>query len=153
MCQSRPKENCMKKLTKIPVLWLCCTLFFLPFLVAGPSSAQCNMVSAQIDAAAASCDTGDLDCFVSLAKNNVSCAANFAWYYMIVYAPDDPTVVQERFEAALPYSFSLSKDLGTAIDLAYRANRGEQQAGSKTSANEYPSGQGSRSADEQPYGQ
>lgn len=144
----------MKKLTKIPVLWLCCTLLFLPFLLAGPSSAQCNMVSSDIDAAAASCGTDGLDCFVALAKRNVACAANFAWYYMIMYAPEDqsPTVVHDRFLAALPYSFSLSEDLGKAINAAYQANRNEQQAGSKTSANEYPSGQGSRSGDEQPYG-
>lgn len=144
----------MKKLTKIPVMWLCCTLFFLPFLVAGPSSAQCNMVSAQIDDVAASCGAGDLDCFVSLAKKNASCAANFAWYYMIMYAPEDqdPTLVLDRFLAAVPYSSSLSDDLSTAINAAYRVNRKERQAGSRTSANEYPYGQGSRSADEQPYG-
>lgn len=143
----------MKKLTKIPMWWLCCTLLFLPFLVAGPSSAQCNMTSGQLDAELASC--GDLDCFVDKAKGNVSCAANFAWYYMIMYAPEDqsPTVVHDRFLAALPYSFSLSEDLGKAINTAYQANRNQQQAGSRTSANEYPSGQGSRSGDEQPYGQ
>ena len=152
MCQSRLKENCMKKLTKIPVMWLCCTLLFLPFLVAGPSNAQCTMTSGQLDAELASCGAGDLDCFVSKAKSNVSCAANIAWYYMIVYAPEDPTVVRDRFRAALPYSLSLSEDLRVSISAAYRANRNEQQAGSKTSANEYPYGQGSRSADEQPYG-
>ena len=77
----------------IPVMWLCCTLLFLPFLVAGPSNAQCTMTSGQLDAELASCGAGDLDCFVSKAKSNVSCAANIAWYYMIVYAPEDPTVV------------------------------------------------------------
>lgn len=154
MCQSRLKENCMKKSTKISVMWLCCALLLLPFLVAGPASAQCTMVSAQIDAAVASCGAGKLNCFVELAKNNVSCAANFAWYYMIIYAPKDqnPADIHDRFLAALPYSSSLSDDLYTAIFAAYQTNRNEQQAGSRTSVNEYPAGQGSRSDDEKPYG-
>ena len=141
----------MKKLTKIPVKWLCCTLLFLPFLVAGPSHAQCTMTSGQIDAAVASCGGGDLDCFVSLAKANVSCAANFAWYYMIVYAPDNPETVKNSFLAELPNASS--DDVTAWIYMAYEANENQQNAGSRTSANEYPSGQGSRSGDEQPYGQ
>jgi hypothetical protein len=128
----------MKKLTKIPVMWLCCTLLFLPFLVAGPASAQCTMISAQFDAAVASCGAADLDCFVSLAKSNLSCAANIAWYYMIVYAPEDPTPVLDSFLNALPYSSALSDELSFAINAAYLANRNEQTAGSRTSANEYP---------------
>ncbi len=126
-------------------------LLFLPFLVAGPSSAQCTMVSGQLDAAVASCGA-DLDCFVSLAKSNVSCAANIAWYYMIMYAPEDPTPVLDSFLNALPYSSALSDDLSVAINAAYQANRNEQKAGSTTSANEYPYGQGSKPANEQSYG-
>jgi hypothetical protein len=131
----------MKKMTKHPFLWLCCTLLFLPFLVASPSSAQCTMTSAQIDAAVGSCAAGDLNCFVSLAKRNLSCAANIAWYYMIMYAPDNPTAVKNSFLNELPYSFSLENDLRTATSAAYQANRNEQNAGSTTSANEYPYGQ------------
>ena len=146
----------MKRLKRQPSLWICCTLLVLPFIMTSPSYAQCTMTSGQLDAALASCGEGEgegvLDCFVSLAKGNAPCAANIAWYYMIVYAPEDPTVVRDRFRAALPYSLSLSEDLRVSISAAYRANRNEQQAGSKTSANEYPYGQGSRSADEQPYG-
>ncbi len=40
----------MKKLTKHPFMWLWCMLLFLPFLVASPSNAQCNMTSGQLDA-------------------------------------------------------------------------------------------------------
>ena len=151
MCQSRLKETCMKKLSNIPVKWLCCTLLFLPFLVASPSYAQCTMTSGQIDAAVASCGGGDLDCFVSLAKANVSCAANFAWYYMIVFAPDNPDAVKNSFLAELPNASS--DDVTTSIYAAYQANTNEQNAGSKTSANEYPFGQGSRSSDQGSYGQ
>jgi hypothetical protein len=125
-------------------------MLFLPFLVAGPSHAQCTMTSGQIDAAVASCGAGGLECFVALAKKNVSCAANFAWYYMIVYSPDNPDEVKNIFLAELPDASS--DDVTASIYAAYQANQTEQQAGSKTSTNEYPSGQGSRSANEKPYG-
>ena len=129
----------MKKFTKHPFLWLCCTLLFLPFLVAGPSHAQCTMTSGQLDAAVASCGEDDLDCFVSLAKSNLSCAANIAWYYMIMYAPDNPDAVLNRFLSELPdASFD---DVTASIGAAYQANQNEQKAGSRTSANEYPYGQ------------
>ena len=141
----------MKKMTIKSGVWLCCTLLFLPFLMASPSSAQCTMTSGQIDAAVASCGTGNLDCFVALAKTNVACAANFAWYYMIVYAPDNPDDVKKSFLAELPGTSS--DDVTASIYAAYEANENQQNAGSRTSANEYPSGQGSRSADEKPYGQ
>ena len=131
----------MKKSQKYPVLWLCCTLVVLSFMAVSPAMVQCTMTSAQIDEAAGSCAAGDLDCFVLLAKSNVSCAANIAWYYMIMYAPDNPSVVLNSFLNELPYSFSLTEGLTTAIDLAYRTNQNEQQAGSTTSANEYPYGQ------------
>ncbi len=99
----------------------------------------------------ASCSAGDLDCFVALAKANVSCAANFAWYYMIVYAPKNPDDVKNIFLAELPDSSS--GDVTASIYAAYQANANEQNAGSKTSANEYPYGQGSRSSDQGSYGQ
>ena len=131
----------MKKLTKHPFMWLWCVLLFLPFLVASPSNAQCNMTSGQLDAVMASCGADDLDCFVSLAKNNLSCAANIAWYYMIMYAPDDPETVKFEFLNKLPYSNALSESLTAAIGLAYRANQNQEKAGSTASANEYPYGQ------------
>jgi hypothetical protein len=131
----------MKKSQKYPVLWLCCTLVFLSLMAVSPAMAQCTMTSAQIDEAAGSCAAGDLDCFVLLAKRNLSCAANIAWYYMIMYAPDNPTAVKNSFLNELPYSLSLENDLRTATSAAYQANRNEQNAGSTTSANEYPYGQ------------
>jgi len=131
----------MKQLIKNPFLWLCCTLLFIPFLIASPSNAQCTMTSGQLDAAVASCSANDLDCFVSVAKSNLSCAANIAWYYMIMYAPDDPTAVLNSFLNALPDSYSLTEGLTASIDAAHRANQSEQKAGSTTSANEYPYGQ------------
>ena len=141
----------MKTPKRQQILWICCTLLVLPFIMTSPSYAQCTMTSGQIDAAVASCGGGGLDCFVSLAKANVSCAANFAWYYMIVFAPDNPDVVKKSFLAELP---DASSDALTAsIYAAYQANTNEQNAGSKTSANEYPSGQGSRSSDQGSYGQ
>ena len=129
----------MKRFRKHPSLWLFCTLFFLPFMIASPSMAQCTMTSAQLDAAAATCAAGDLDCFVSLAKNNMDCAANIAWYYMILNAPDNPEAVLNSFLSSLPGSYA---DILTAsISAAHRANQNEQKAGSTTSANEYPYGQ------------
>jgi len=141
MYRSPTEENGMKKLKRQPSLWICCTLLVLPFIMTSPSYAQCTMTSGQLDAAVASCDGDDLDCFASLAKGNTPCAANIAWYYMIMYAPKDSTAVQAAFLSALPYSPSLEKDLSDSIALARRANRKEQKAGSMTSANEYPYGQ------------
>ena len=129
----------MKKSQKYTGLWLCCTLVFLSFMAASPAMAQCTMTSAQIDAAVGSCAAGDLDCFVSLAKSNVSCAANIAWYYMIMYAPDDPDAVLNRFLSCTSVLF-FSDALSAAIGAAYQANQNEQKAGSTTSANEYPYG-------------
>ena len=114
-------------------------LLVLPFIMTSPSYAQCTMTSGQLDAALASCSEvegeGVLDCFVSLAKSNPPCAANIAWYYMILYAPENPSAAMNRFEAYL------SEDLRKSIITAYQANRYEQNAGSMTSANEYPYGQ------------
>lgn len=135
----RQEESGMKRPKWHPFLWICCMLF-LTFIMAGNSHAQCTMTSAQLDAAVSSCGA-ELDCFVSLAKSNLSCAPNIAWYYMIMYAPEDPTPVLDSFLNALPYSSSLTDDLSVAINAAYQANRNEQEAGSKTSANEYPYGQ------------
>ena len=118
MYQSRTEENGMKKLKRQPSLWICCTLLVLPFIMTSPSYAQCTMTSGQLDAAVASCGEGDLDCFVSLAKGNPPCAANIAWYYMIMYAPDDPNAVQNSFLAAFPYSYSLDEDLRASIGAA-----------------------------------
>lgn len=133
----------MKKLKRQPSLWICCTLLVLPFIMTSLSYAQCTMTSGQLDAALASCGEiegeGVLDCFVSLAKENTPCAGNIAWYYMILYAPENPSAVVNRFEAALPGSFSA--DLRKSIITAYQANRYEQKAGSMTSENEYPYGQ------------
>lgn len=129
----------MKKPQKYPALWLCCTLVFLSLMAASPAMAQCTMTSAQIDAAVGSCAGGDLDCFVSLAKSNLSCAANIAWYFMIMYAPDNPDAVLNSFLSELPASYTDA--LSAAVGAAYRANQGEQKAGSTTSANEYPYGQ------------
>ena len=129
----------MKKLKRQPSLWICCMLLVLPFIMTSPSYAQCTMTSGQLDAALASCSEvegeGVLDCFVSLAKRNSPCAANIAWYYMILYAPENPSAAMNRFEAYL------SEDLRNSIITAYQANRYEQKAGSMTSANEYPYGQ------------
>ena len=129
----------MKRFVMYPSLWLCCALLFLPFMIAAPSMAQCEMTSVQLDAAAASCTAGDLDCFVSLAKSNASCAANIAWMYMILYAPDNPEAVLNAFLAELPGDYA--DGLNAAIGAAYRANQAEKTAGSRTSANEYPYGQ------------
>jgi hypothetical protein len=128
----------MKKLIKHPSLWLCCALLFLPLMIASPSMAQCEMTSVQLDAAAASCTGGDLDCFVSLAKSNVDCAANIAWMYMILYAPENPDAVLNAFMSGLPGDYTAA--LTAAINAAYQANQNEQNAGSRTSANEYPYG-------------
>ena len=69
---------------------------------------------------------------------------------MIVYTPDNPDDVKNIFLAELPDAVS---DEGTAsIYAAYQTNKDEQNAGSKTSANEYPSGQGSRSSEQGSYG-
>ena len=73
------KENGMKRLKKHRSFWLCCTLLFLPFMIAGPSNAQCTKTTAQIEATVATCAEGDLDCFVSLGAENVDCAAKIAW--------------------------------------------------------------------------
>jgi len=129
----------MKKLKRQPSLWICCTLLVLPFIMTSPSYAQCTMTSGQLDAAVSLCGEGDLDCFVSLAKGNPACAANIAWYYMILYAPKDPSAVQNSFQAALPDS--LTEELRDSIFMADQANKNEQKAGSRTSANEYPYGQ------------
>jgi len=131
----------MKRLKKYPSIGLFCMLLFFPFMVAGPSLAECNMTSANLDAAVTSCNAGELDCFVSLAKSNISCAANIAWYFMIVYAPDNPDAVLNRFLNALPYSYALTEGLNTSIGAAHRANQNEQKTGSTTAANEYPYGQ------------
>ena len=131
----------MKKLKRQPSLWICCMLLVLPFIMTSPSYAQCTMTSGQLDAEVASCDGDDLDCFVLLAKNNTACAPNIVWYYMIMYAPDNPSTVQNSFLSALPYSYALEKYLKDAVRLADIANRNEQKAGSETSANEYPYGQ------------
>ena len=133
----RMGENGMNRLKRHPSVWVC-GLLLLSFIMAGHSHAQCTMTSGQLDAAVASCKTGDLDCFVSLAKNNVSCAANIAWYYMIVYAPEDPTPVLDSFLYGLPYASDLSDDISAAINAAFQANQNQQKAGSLTSANEYP---------------
>jgi len=129
----------MKRLKNHQFLGLFCLLLFLPFMVAGPSFAECNMTSADLDAEVASCNAGDLECFVSLAKSNISCAANIAWYFMIVYAPDNPDAVLNSFLAELPDSFS--DVLTTAIGAAHQSNQNEEKAGSTTAANEYPYGQ------------
>jgi len=126
----------MKRSVKPLVLCFCCALLFLPFMTAGPTMAQCNMTSVALDAAVASCAAGDLDCFVALAKSNVSCAANIAWMYVILYAPDNPDAVLNAFLAGLPSAYA--DDLSASIGAAYRANQAEQNAGSTTSTNEYP---------------
>jgi hypothetical protein len=131
----------MKRLKRQPSLWICCTLLVLPFIMTSASYAQCTMTSGQLDAAVASCNANDLDCFVLLAKNNTSCAPNIVWYYMIMYAPGNPITVQNKFLSALPYSYALERNLKDAVHLAGIANRNEQKAGSETSANEYPYGQ------------
>ena len=141
MYRRRTEENGMKKLKRQPSLWICCTLLLLPFIMTSPSYAQCTMTSGQLDAEVAKCGEGDLDCFVSIAKDNPSCAANIAWYFMIMYAPDNPSAVQNSFLSALPYSYTLEKNLKDAVHWADIANRNEQKAGSETSANEYPYGQ------------
>lgn len=128
---NRPKRQ--------PIVWICCTLLVLPFIMTSLSYAQCAMTSGQIDAAVTSCGAGDLDCFVALAKTNVSCAANFAWYYMIVYAPENPDDFKNIFLAELPDSSS--HEVTASIYAAYQANENQQNAGSRTSANEYPYGQ------------
>ena len=128
---NRPKRQ--------PILWICCTLLVFSFIMTSLSYAQCAMTSGQIDAAVTSCGAGDLDCFAALAKANVSCAANFAWYYMIVYAPENPDGVKNIFLAELPDSSS--DEVTASIYAAYQANENEQNAGSRTSANEYPYGQ------------
>ncbi len=141
MYRSRTEENGMKKLKRQLSLWICCTLLVLPFVMTSPSYAQCTMTSEQLDKVMASCGAGDLDCFVSLAKDNMPCAANIAWYFMIMYAPDDPNAVLKSFLSAVPYSYSMTESLRISINAAYRANQNEQKAGSMTSANEYPYGQ------------
>jgi hypothetical protein len=109
-------------------------------MIASPSIAQCNMTSAQLDAAMASCNAGDLDCFVSAAKNNVECAANIAWMYMIMYAPDNPDAVLNAFLSGwLPGGYI--DEVTNSISAAHRANQAAQNAGSGTSENEYPYGQ------------
>lgn len=136
----------MNKLKRQPSLWICCTLLVLPFIMTSPSYAQCAMTSGQLDAAVASCNGDDLDCFVSLATKNPACAPNIVWYYMIMYPPDppdNPSTVQNKFLSALPYSYTLEKNLKDAVHFADIANRNEQKAGSETSANEYPYGQDS----------
>ena len=141
MYLSQLEENGMKRLKRHPTLWICCSLLLLAFTMVGHSHAQCNMVSEQLDAVMASCGADDLDCFVSLAKNNLSCAPNIAWYYMIMYAPDNPDAVLSSFLNQLPYSDSLSESLTASIGAAHRANQNQQNAGSTTSANEYSYGQ------------
>ncbi|RLC01165.1 MAG: hypothetical protein DRH90_16805 [Deltaproteobacteria bacterium] len=131
----------MNRLKRQLSLWTCCTLLVLPFIMTSPSYAQCTMTSEQLDKVVASCGSGDLDCFVSLAKDNMPCAANIAWYFMIMNAPDDPNAVLKRFLSAVPYSYTLEKNLKDAVHWADIANRNEQKAGSETSANEYPYGQ------------
>jgi len=141
MYRSRTEENSMNRLKRQLSLWTCCTLLVLPFIMTSPSYAQCTMTSEQLDKVVASCGSGDLDCFVSLAKDNMPCAANIAWYFMIMNAPDDPNAVLKRFLSAVPYSYTLEKNLKDAVHWADIANRNEQKAGSETSANEYPYGQ------------
>ncbi len=114
-------------------------MLLVPFLAVGTVYAQCTMTASEIDAAAATCPGGDLECFVSLASGNPSCAANIAWFYMITYAPDNPELVLNRFLTGLPSSYGDA--LTNAVNTAYQNNQNQQNAGSLTSANEYPYGQ------------
>ena len=114
-------------------------LLLIPLLTAGTVNAVCTMTAEEIDAAAATCSGGDLDCFVALAKNRPDCAANIAWFYMITYAPENPEAVLNSFSSGLPSSYS--DELSAAVDAAYQTNQNQQNAGALTSANEYPYGQ------------
>lgn len=115
------------------------SLLLIPFLAVATVYAECSMTGEEINAAAASCPGGDLDCFVSLAKSNAACAANIAWFYMITYSPDNPEQVLSNFLSGLPSSHSDA--LTAAVNAAYQAGQNQQNAGSQTSANEYPYGQ------------
>jgi hypothetical protein len=125
-------------------LWMVCILMCLSFMIASQSMAQCSMTSAGLDAAMQSCGAGDLDCFVALAGSNPSCAGNIAWFYMLLNNPDNPEMVLNRFSATVPSAYT--DELTASINEAYRVNQVEQKAGSSTSDNEYPFGQGN------PYG-
>lgn len=130
---------------KYPCLTLSCAVLLLSLLLAAPCLAECNMTSASLDAALAKCDGGNLDCYVGVAVAYPGCSGNIAWYYMILYAPDDPEVVVNRFTYQLPFEYG--DELAFVITEAHRVNQREQKAGDRTSANEYPYGQGA------PYGQ
>lgn len=126
-----------------------CILMCLLFVVAGQSMAQCDMTSAALDAAVQSCEAGDIDCHIFLAGKNPSCAGNIAWYYMLLNNPDNPQAVLGRFLGAVPGEYA--NELTASVNEAYRINQEEQRAGSSTSGNEYPFGQGDPG--EPPYGQ
>jgi len=129
----------MKKQVLNTMIVVAMGLLLIPFLSAGTVNAQCTLSGEEIDAAAASCSGGDLDCFVSLAKSNPACAPNIAWFYIITYAPDNPELVLSSFLSGLPSSYGNA--LTTAVSAAYQANQNQQNAGSLTSPNEYPYGQ------------
>lgn len=130
----------MIRMKRHSFLWVGCILMCLSLMIASQSMAQCNMTSAALDAEVQSCGAGDLDCFVSLAGSNPSCAGNIAWYYMLVNNPDDPKMVINRFSATVPSEFT--DDLAATINDAYLVHQAELKAGSSTSHNEYSFGQG-----------
>ena len=139
------KENGVIRLKRRSFLWMGCILMCLPFMMAGQSLAQCNLTSNALSVAMQSCGAKDLDCFLSLAGSNPSCAGNIAWYYVLLNNPDNPEMLLEQFRSSVPYKYT--DELTASINEAYRVNREEQTAGSSTSVNEYPFGQGN------PYGQ
>jgi len=143
------KENGMKRLKKHRSLWLCCTLLFLPFMIAGPSNAQCTKTTAQIEAVVATCGKGDLNCFVSLATKNVDCAAKIAWYYVIINKPDNLDGVLNSFLVGIekeypnlaPIPNAYAEHLNASITAAYRAIQHEQKTGSTAGLCNTDSGQ------------
>ena len=137
-------------------LLMSCILMCLLFMMAGQSLAQCSMTSSALSDAMQDCDTGDTDCFVSLAGNNPSCVGNIAWYYMLLNNPDNPEAVIKLFSATVPIQYA--DEVAASVNEAYTVNREQQNAGSSTNDNEYPFGQGypdneDPSGEGTPYGQ
>ena len=127
----------MKRLKKHQLVWLCCALLLLPFMIASPSNAQCAKTSAQIEAAVALCTEGDLDCFTSMAARNVRCADKIAWYYVILNKPENPDAVLNSFLIAIekeypnlaPIPSVYAEGLSASINAAHQANQRERETG------------------------
>ena len=129
----------MKTIKKHPVLWLAVVMMLFMSLLTGPAFSQCTMTAASLDAALAQCTGDDIGCYAAAAQKNQSCAGNIAWYYMMVYTPDDPQLVLNKFSDVLDYEYL--EDLANVVGQANQVIEEARRTGASTTQNEYRYGQ------------